>query len=116
MNPILETRTANRAKSFLTARGETVEDWDGICGELANAIIGPDDDLIYVEGNIAWRYHIVAFIGGLIHYAWCEGPALPPHEWLAKMFDDAVVTVALNGDDIYTGPANEFRQGVLKFA
>ncbi len=98
----------NRAAAFLAARNETVADWEGVCGELANEIIGPDDDIIHVEGEIAWRYHMAALIGGLIHDAWCEGGALPLADWLSKMFGAAEVTVALNGDDIYTGPADEF--------
>jgi hypothetical protein len=51
---------------------------------------------------------MVPLIAGLIHDAWCEGPALPLAEWLTKMFADATVTVALHGDDIYAGPADAF--------
>lgn len=102
-------RVANLAAKYLHEHGETVADWDGVCGELADAIIGPDDDIIYVEGEIGWRYHMVPLIGGLIHDAWCDGDALPLAGWLAKMFGDSWVTVAQNGDDFYEGPASEFK-------
>lgn len=101
----------NLAQKFLRDRGETIEDWDGVCGELADAIIGPNDDIIYVEGEIPWRYHMVPLIGGLIHDAWCEGDALPLTDWLAKMFGDSWVEVSRNGEVFYEGSANEFRTG-----
>ena len=104
---IAESR--NLAQKFLRDRGETIEDWDGVCGELADAIIGPNDDIIYVEGEIPWRYHMVPLIGGLIHDAWCEGDALPLTDWLAKMFGDSWVEVSRNGDLFFEGHANEFR-------
>jgi hypothetical protein len=99
----------NLAHEFLRGRGETVGDWDGVCGELANELVGPEDSIIWVGGDIQWRYHMVPLIGGLIHDAWCEGDALPLAEWLAKMFGDSCVTVAQNGDDFYEGPADEFK-------
>jgi hypothetical protein len=104
-------RVANLAAKYLRKHGETVEDWDGVCGELADAIIGPDDDIIYVEGEIGWRFHMVPLVGGLIHDAWCEGDALPLRDWLAKMFGASWVEVSQNGDAFYEGLANEFQDG-----
>ena len=104
-------RVENLAAKYLREHGETVEDWDGVCGELADRIIGPDDDIIYVEGEIGWRFHMVPLIGGLIHDAWCEGDALPLTEWLAKMFGPAWVEISLNGDTFYEGRASEFQHG-----
>lgn len=98
----------NLAAKYLADHGETVADWDGICGELASAVMRPGDSLLYVEGDIAWRFHIAPLMDGLVHDAWCEGDALPPREWLTKMFGDAEVEVSLNGDTIYAGPASEF--------
>lgn len=99
----------NLATEFLKTHGETTADWDGDCGGLADKLIGPDDSILYVEGDeIRWRYHMVPLIKGLVHDAWCDGPALPVPEWLSKMFGDAQITLALNGDDIYSGPANQF--------
>jgi hypothetical protein len=101
-------RAENLATKYLREHGETVADWDGICGELASAVMGVADDLLYVEGEIAWRYHMAPLICGLVHDAWCEGDALPPREWLEKMFGEADVEVSLNGDTIYRGAASAF--------
>lgn len=96
----------NLVTQYLADRGETTADWDGLCGELADRVIGPRDQILYVEGDIPWRYHMVPLIAGLVHDAWCPGEALPPRAWLRQMFGDgAWVVVALNGDDIYEGPA-----------
>jgi len=103
------TGVPNLATKYLAAHGETVADWDGACGELANKIIGPEDDILYVEGAIAWRYHMVPLIRGFVHDAWCEGDALPPRVWLEKMFGNAQVEVSLNGETIYAGPADKFQ-------
>lgn len=98
----------NLATEYLKRHGETVEDWDGCCGSLADKVIGPNDSLIWVEGpSIKWRYHMVPLIDGLIHDAWCEGDALPIPEWLTKMFGGEWVQVSENGDTFYEGPANK---------
>jgi hypothetical protein len=99
----------NLALQYLRRNGQTVADWSGACGELADKI-GTDGDIIHVElpEEFNWRYHMVPLIDGLIHDAWCPGDALPLKEWLAKMWGDAWVTVSKNGDDIYDGPADEF--------
>jgi len=101
----------NRAHEYLKSRGETVADWDGNCGGLADLIAGDNAEMIWVEGPaIEWRYHMVPLIDGLIHDAWCEGDALPIGEWLAKMFGDEWVEVSKNGEvTIYEGPANQFK-------
>jgi len=98
----------HKARAFLEARGETTDDWEGTCGELANEIVRPDDDIIYVEGCARWRFHMVPLIDGLIHDAWCEGPPLPIAEWLAKMFWGEEIELSLNGETIYTGTAHEY--------
>jgi len=96
----------NLAAKYLLDRRETVADWDGVCGELANAVMRPGDDMLYVEGDIPWRFHMAPIIAGLVHDAWCPGDALPPREWLAKMFGAAWVEVSMNGDTFYSGPAD----------
>lgn len=100
--------TPNRSTLYLKKLGETVADWDGLCGELADRVISEKDDIIYVDGDIAWRFHMAPLIDGLVHDAWCPGPARTIRSWLAKMFGDSEVAVAINGDDIYSGPANKF--------
>jgi hypothetical protein len=102
----------NVAAKYLREHGETVDDWEGICGELANEISTPEDDIIYVEGDIPWRYHMVLFRDGLIHDAWCDGDALPPREWLVEMFgSDTHVEVSLNGETIFEGECQDFETG-----
>jgi hypothetical protein len=100
----------NRATEYLKRHGETVADWEGNCGSLADKIQEHGDDMIWVEGaGIQWRYHMVVLSGGLIHDAWCDGDALPLPEWLAKMFGEEWVEVSKNGNDaFYEGPANKF--------
>jgi len=101
----------NRAHQYLLVHGETVADWEGNCGALADLIAGPNGEMIWVEGPaIKWRYHMVPFIDGLIHDAWCDGDALPIGEWLARMFRDHWVQVSKNGEvTLYEGPANQFK-------
>lgn len=101
----------NLAAAFLVSRGETVEDWDGVCGELADAVISPNDHIVHVEPACLWRFHMVPLIGGLVHDAWCAGPAIPINEWLIRLCGCDDVTVAIDGVDIYSGPANEFSLG-----
>lgn len=97
----------NKGHEYLQAHGETVDDYDGMCGELANNILSPGDNIIYVEGpGCPWRYHMVPLIDGLIHDAWCPGDALSLHEWAEKMCSGEI-TIALNGDDIWTGDADD---------
>lgn len=100
----------NLATEYLKQQKETVHDWDGFCGELANEISDKDTDhIIYVEGDIGWKYHMVLFRDGLIHDAWCPGDARPLREWLAEMFGEhAWVELALDGVDFFAGHVRDF--------
>lgn len=101
----------NLATQHLKTHNETLADYDGFCGELANAIIRDEDHTLWVEGDIPWKYHMVCLRDGLVHDGWCEGDALPPREWLVKMFGpDAYVVVALDGDDFFWGRAEYFTE------
>lgn len=105
----------NRAKAYLRERGQTVADFEGVCGELADVVIGPGDDVLYVEGFGAWawgwRFHQVPLIGGLVHDAWCEGEhARTIPDWLATMFASCEIELSINGDTIYQGPADAFKE------
>lgn len=103
----------NLATEYLLAHNETVADYDGICGELANAIMRHEDHSLYVEGDIPWRYHMVCLRDGLVSDAWCEGDALPPREWLVKMFGTgAFVEVSLDGDTIFSGECQDFPESI----
>lgn len=102
------SRPVHKAREYLRKHGETLDDYDGSCGELADKVIGPSDHIIYVEPACLWRYHMVPLIDGLIHDAWCAGPPLPLKEWLIKLCGHDEVTLSLDGEDIYHGPASDF--------
>lgn len=100
----------NLAAEYLRANNETLTDYYGFCGELANAIMRHGDRCLYVEGDIPWRYHMVCLRDGLVHDAWCEGDALSPRDWLIKMFGPrAYVVVSLDGEDVFFGLCKDFR-------
>lgn len=46
----------NLASQYLREHNETIEDWDGLCGELANEICRSGDHILYVEGDIYGNY------------------------------------------------------------
>lgn len=101
----------NLAIQYLQSHSQTVDDWEGFCGELANAIMRDEDHSLWVEGDIPWKYHMVCLRDGLVHDAWCEGDALSPREWLIKMFGlDAEVDVALDGETIFVGSCRDFQE------
>jgi hypothetical protein len=100
----------HRARQHLQDNGQTLDDWEGICGELANAVIGPNDHIVHVEPACLWKYHMVPIIDDLVHDAWCDGPPIPIKEWLIRLCDRDVVTVAIDGVDIYSGPAGDFEE------
>lgn len=106
-----EPLPTNLAADYLRRRGETVADWEGICGELADDVLRSatgERFMLYVEGEIGWRHHMAPLVGGFVHDAWCDGPALPIARWLSKMFGGGWVVLSLDGDDIYEGPADRF--------
>jgi|SRR5215471_2243119 len=103
-------RVPNLARQYLTRHHQKLKDWVGSCGDLANAIATEErDHIVYVAGQIQWKYHMVMMRDGLIHDAWCRGDAVAPREWLIEMFGaNAVITFTLDGDDIYTGKCRDF--------
>lgn len=111
----------NLAVQRLTQQGETIADYEGICGEIANAISQDGDDILYVEPagswpliplrgeQTIWRYHMVLLRDGLVHDAWCED-VLPAREYLVTMFGaETDVEVSLNGDTVFVGQCQEFQ-------
>lgn len=104
----------NLAKEYLRAWNETVDDYEGICGELAGAVQKTADGrghLLFVEGDIPWRYHMAWLDdNGLVHDAWCErDEPLPVREWLIEMFGERTwVEVSLNSDTIFDGKCEDF--------
>lgn len=105
----------NLALQALASRGEALENYDGMCGEVADLVFHLVDDearacCLYVEGDLpqGWTYHMVAVVDGLVHDAWDEGEPTAPAAYLARMFGKEYVTVALNGEDFYEGRADKF--------
>lgn len=100
----------NLATAYLQSVGETVDDWDGVCGELASTIATKDgDSIVYIEGDIGWKYHMVMMREGVVHDAWCEAGALPLRNYLIEMFGElAWVEVTINGDDVFAGNVRDF--------
>lgn len=103
----------NLATEYLRATNQTIDDYDGLCGELVNDLQktgNGDDHIIYVEGDIGWRYHMALLRDGLVHDAWCDAGALPPREWLIEMFGErAWIEFTLDGEDLFEGNCRDFQ-------
>jgi hypothetical protein len=101
----------NLATQYLQSQGETVENWDGICGELASAIATRGDDhIVYVEGDIGWRYHMVMMRDGVVHDAWCDAGALHLRDWMVEMFgEQAWVELTIDAVDVFAGHVRDFQ-------
>jgi len=85
----------NIALQILEESGETVEDFEGLCGELADEVLHryPNGKILYLEpvdseGSIAgrWSYHMVAIVDGLVHDAWFPELVLCPKEYVSNAF------------------------------
>jgi len=85
----------NLAVELLREIGESVEDFDGLCGELVDLLIhkhGEEKvDILYVDGDLkcgdlSWFYHMAAVIDGVVHDAWFPKLVLPPDEYLKTAF------------------------------
>lgn len=109
---------ANLALYVLGERGETIEDYDGWCGNVAELVLKQyEGQMIYVDGDAlfwyGWSYHMVPLIDGKIHDAWFgvwETPEpLSLNEWLVRMFGtEDEINVTVNGDDVYSGLPQNF--------
>lgn len=101
----------NLALAFLNNHGETLEEYDGICGELTDSIIhwlGKESvNILYVERAAAnscllarcgkqWWYHMVPIIDGFVHDAWHPQYVAAPKRYAAVIFPNQKVRM-----DIY---------------
>lgn len=91
----------NLAIELLEEIGETIEDFDGLCGELVDLLIheyGEEAvDILYIDGDIkcenwTWSYHMVAVIDGIVHDAWFPKLMLPPDEYVIAAFPGQKLT------------------------
>lgn len=109
----------NLATAFLMARNESLDDWDGLCVDLAGEVAGYSGRIVYVEpskGTVSnqlllrgWKWHAAALIDGFIHDAWSSGPAVPLIDWVRSMFAGDLVEVTLDGNELlHDGPAETF--------
>ena len=91
----------NIALQILEELGEGLEDYDGFCGELADAVLHrhPGAKILYIEpcckwtylnyGDDGWRYHMVAVVDGIVHDAWFPELLLPPEQYVEQAFPRA---------------------------
>lgn len=90
----------NLAIKFLEERCEDLEDYDGNCGELADAMmhwLGEDKvRILYIEprleggalilGDHCWSYHMVPVIDGRAHDAWQPELVVDVDEYVLHAF------------------------------
>ncbi len=111
--------TENQSLRVLHDGAETVADYEGICGELADAVLhlvsasgDEDGQILYIdlEDHPEWRYHMVPIVDGLVHCAWFSDLMLPPKEYVKEAFPGLMVewsvTDAETGDH---GPTTRVR-------
>lgn len=90
----------NLALEFLRKNNESIEDYDGCCGELTDGMIhwlGEDRvSILYIKPQLdiyciqyesfLWAYHMVAVVDGLVHCAWIPHLILKPVGYIMKAF------------------------------
>lgn len=96
---------ANLAIAFLEESEESLDEYDGMCGELADNILqwldlGDRVCILYIEPHYplddidngidrwGWRFHMVVLVDGLVHDAWFPTLVLPPDEYIEAAFPD----------------------------
>lgn len=88
----------NIALQVLEELGEDLDEYHGVCGELADAIMHqyPDAQILYIKprddleglviGDNICKYHMVAVIDGIVHDAWFPELLLPPEQYVKQAF------------------------------
>lgn len=104
----------NLATEYLRANNETLADYDGICGELANVLqkVTPNSKIVSVSGvgvfdTTAWTYHTVVMVDGVVHDAWRKD-ALPLKRWLRKFDCEWPVEISIDGEEVFEGLCKDF--------
>ncbi len=94
----------NESLLALAASDETVEDYEGCCGELCDAVMHrvPGAEILYVhlDTHPEWRYHMVPIVNGLVHCAWFPGYILPPSEYVLVAFFGHCNKWSITGEDL----------------
>lgn len=90
----------NIAIQVLEEIGKSLEDFEGLCGELADEVLHrfPDAKLLVIEpedwvnglaverDGFGWDYHIVPIINDAVHDAWFPELVLSPKEYIQQAF------------------------------
>jgi len=88
---------SNLAIRYLKDHGESLGEYDGLCGELVDGIIQWLGEhrvrIMYLKGgeeglgsNGCWSYHMVPVIDGMVHDAWFPNLIIPPKEYVRIAF------------------------------
>jgi hypothetical protein len=111
--------SANLAIKYLREHGETLAEYDGLCGELANVLqmATPNSQLVSVSGigvfdTTAWTFHTVVMVDGIVHDAWRKSP-LPLRRWLQKFDCEWPIEIAIDGEEVFDGLVSELPEDFL---
>lgn len=94
----------NIAVQILEETGQTLEDFEYCCGELADEVLHrhPDAMILYLEPEDQlypladlWSYHMVPIVDGIVHDAWFPKLTLCPQEYVRKAFPNENVKVII---------------------
>lgn len=97
----------NIAVKVLRSIKMTLDQFDGLCGELADEVLHkyPDAQLLYIEGSESiyikstagyiWTYHMVPVIDGLVHDAWHPELILSVDEYVKRVFPTSELRTSL---------------------
>lgn len=96
----------------------------GACMEAADELLHLFDkaQLLYVERADKasfrtpihvnrWWYHAAIILNGKVFDPWMPEKALTLRKYLATVFARMHVVVTIDAVDVYSGPANEFKEG-----
>lgn len=104
----------NLARQYLEDTGQTLRDFPGLCGELANELhkVTPNSQIVSVSGigvfdTTAWTYHTVVMVDGVIHDAWRKRP-MPLTEWLEKFDCEWPIDISIDGVEVWSGHVRDF--------
>ena len=111
LNSTTSDRPRNLGLDFLNRECAALSDFDGLCGELVDGIVGwlgeslvvimyidPGDNLIPRPGDM-WRYHMVAIVDDLVHDPWYPDLVLPPQEYVERAFPGQDLEISFSGEE-----------------